>query len=94
MDENLYYNGYEIVKPTYMLTLEEKKTLDACHWMVDNKSTIRETAINWCYSYTTLWRRIHRKCSKLSPELYKLMVKQMKENLERSRYNLSWKHKK
>lgn len=53
----LYYQGYEIPEKDY-LSSEEKHVLYACHWMVDNCSTIRKTAINCGYSATTFWRRI------------------------------------
>lgn len=78
----LYYQGYEIPERDY-LTTEEIHALYACHWMVDNRSTIRETAANCEYSTTTFWRRIHNECKQLSPELYRCVVRQIKKNLER-----------
>ena len=41
----LYYQGYEIPEKD-CLSSEEKHVLYACCWMVDNCSTIRETAEN------------------------------------------------
>ena len=78
----LYYQNYEIPEKDY-LSSEEKHVLYACCWMVDNCSTIRETAVNCEYSATTFWRRIHNECRQLSPKLYRCVVRQMKKNLKR-----------
>lgn len=78
----LYYQNYEIPKKD-CLSSEEMHVLYACHWMVDNHSTIRETAIHCEYSATTFWRRIHNECRQLSPELYRCVVRRMKNNLEK-----------
>lgn len=79
----LYYQGYEIAVSLSNLKEEELHVLYACHWMLDNRSTIRETSANCGYSATTFWRRIHNECRQLSPELYRCVVRQMKKNLER-----------
>lgn len=79
----LYYQGYEISEEYSYLEEEELYVLYACYWMVNNRSTIRETAVNCGYSATTFWRRIHKECKQLSPELYRCVVRQMKKNLER-----------
>lgn len=79
----LYYQGYEIPEEYSYLEEEELHVLYACYWMVNNRSTIRETAVNCGYSATTFWRRIHKECKQLSPELYRCVVRQMKKNLER-----------
>lgn len=76
-----YFDDFEISKSRYELSEEEKHTLGACIWMIDNRSTIRETAKNCDYAPTTFWRRIHYKCKYLSPEIYKLVCKQMHANL-------------
>lgn len=78
----LYYQCYEIAEKD-RLSNEEKYVLCACCWMVDNRSTIRETAVKYGYSATTFWRRIHNECRQLSPELYRCVVRQMQKNLER-----------
>ena len=78
----LYYQKYEIPEKD-CLSSEEMHVLYACHWMVDNHSTIRETAVHCEYSATTFWRRIHNECRQLSPELYRWVVKQIQKNLER-----------
>lgn len=75
-----YYEGYEITVPKYELNKEETHVLEACVWLVDNRTTIRQTAINMEYSPTTFWRRIHNRCKELSPELYKVVCRQLKEN--------------
>ena len=79
----LYYQGYEIAEEYSYLEEEELHVLYACHWMVDNRSTIRETAVKYGSSATTFWRRIHNECRQLSPELYRCVVRQMKNNLEK-----------
>lgn len=77
----MYYEGYEIdCKGFYLLDYKERKVLDACIWMVDNRATIRETARNCGYSPSTLWRRIHKECRYLSTELYDRVCHQIKEN--------------
>lgn len=78
----LTFKGFEIVD-RYALNEEELHVLYACEWMVDNKSTIRVTAEKWNYSSTTFWRRIHKECKELSPDLYRCVVKQIQKNLER-----------
>lgn len=78
----LYYQNYEIPEKD-CLSSEERHVLCACCWMVDNHSTIRETAEKYRYSATTFWRRIHNECRQLSPELYRRVMKQMQKNLER-----------
>lgn len=78
-----YYRGYKITKEYNHLAEEELHVLHACHWMMLNRGTVRETAINCGYSATTFWRRIHNECRRLSPELYKCVVRQMQKNLER-----------
>lgn len=65
----LYYQNYEIPEKD-CLSSEEMHVLYACHWMVDNHSTIRETAEK-C------------ECRQLSPELYRCVIKQIQKNLER-----------
>lgn len=78
----LYYHNYKIPEKDF-LSDEEIHVLYACRWMVDNRSTIRETAENCGYSSTTFWRRIHNECRQLSPELYRCVVWQIEKNLER-----------
>lgn len=78
----LTFKGFEIVN-RYPLNEEELHVLYACEWMVYNKSTIRVTAEKWDYSATTFWRRIHKECKELSPDLYKRVCHQMRVNLER-----------
>ena len=78
----IYYQKYEIPEKDF-LSNEELHVLYACCWMVDNRSTIRETAVNFGYSRSTFWRRIHNECRQLSPELYRCVVRQMQKNLKR-----------
>ena len=78
----IYYQNYKIPEKDF-LSNEELHVLYACCWMVDNRSTIRETAENCGYSRSTFWRRIHNECRQLSPELYRCVVRQMQKNLKR-----------
>ena len=78
----IYYQNYEIPEKDF-LSNEELHVLYACCWMVDNRSTIRETAEICGYSRSTFWRRIHNECRELSPELYRCVVRQMEKNLKR-----------
>lgn len=78
-----YYQGYEIAEEYTSLDEEQMHVLYACYWMVDNRSTIRETAKNCEYSATTFWRRIHNECKNLSPELYECVLRQIKLNMKR-----------
>lgn len=66
---SLYYQGY-LIENRYYLDKEEIRLLDTLCWMVDNQSTIGKAAINFEYSCTTLWRKIHKECKYLSYELY------------------------
>lgn len=83
----LTFKGYELTK--WDVTEEELRVLHACDWLVNNKSTIRVTAEKWDYSATTLWRRIHKECKEISPDLYKRVCYQMKLNLERRNFRCS-----
>lgn len=87
----LYYENYQISEEFYFLDDYQKKVLMACCYMVDNKTTLRITAENCGYSTTTLWRRIHKECKQISPELYKCVCNRMRLNLERGFKNA--KHK-
>ena len=79
------FEGYELDDVLgWNLDEEEKLVLRACIWMVDNQSTVRRTAANFGYSHSTFWRRIHKKCKELSPDLYKRVCYQMKVNKKRS----------
>lgn len=84
-DELFYYEDYQITKEYYLLSKEEIKVLDACIWMVENRTSIRVTAKNCGYSKSTLHRRIHNECKELSLELYNLVKVQMKINIEKKR---------
>ncbi len=76
-----YFNGYRLDISHYLLEDEDLKLINACIWMVDNRSTIRETAKNNEFSTTTLWRRIHNKLPSLSSELHNSVIKRLKLNL-------------
>ena len=79
--EYCYYHGYLLDDiQSYELSTEQTKLLDACIWMVDNRSTIRYTASNCGYSKSTLHLKIHSECRKLSSELYKCVCNIFKYN--------------
>ena len=70
---------YSVASPTSVeLSDKEKDIIIACIWLVDHRSTIRETAKNNQFAIATLWRGIHNDCKRLSPELYDCVVRQMK----------------
>lgn len=74
------------------LTGKERRVIEACMWMVENEATIQKTAEHFNYATTTFWRRIHKECRILRPDLYEQVCQQMEVNLERSRSN--WRVKK
>lgn len=80
----MYYNtsikSYKISEDYLYIGDEDMRVLCACSWLVDNHATIKETANQWGFSSTTLWRRIHNNCKELSSELYEDVVKKLKEN--------------
>lgn len=90
---DLYYSygGYEITKLNFLLDEEEIKCIEACIFMVENKTSIRATAKNCCYRKSTFHRRIHSMCRDLSPELYEVVKRQMKENLKKRGCRRNWK---
>ena len=85
IDEYSYYNGY-LLDDVYSweLTVEDKEFLNACIWLIDNASSIRNTATNFCISKSTLHSNIHSKLPKLSYELYNLVKRQLKINKDKN----------
>jgi len=79
----LYWEGYRLAKKYNYINEEQMHVLYACYWMVNNDMSIRETAARWEYTYTTLWRRIHKECKELSPDLYGCVLEQIQRNLEK-----------
>lgn len=81
-----YYEGYQLTDGVhdYMLDDLERVLLDACIFLVENKSDIRKTSKNFCFSKSALHRRIHSKLPGLSYELYQLTIRQLNINLARS----------
>lgn len=76
-----YYQGYLLdTSQSWQLSTKETSLLDACIWMVDNKSTIRTTASNCGYTKSTLHRLIHLKLKRISYELYRCIIAQMRAN--------------
>jgi hypothetical protein len=82
--EDLYvYNGYSLddnIK--YDLSDKDRDLLDACIYLVDNRSSIRVTAKNYGYRKSSLHRYIHLRLPKLSHELFGLVKIQMNVNYE------------
>lgn len=78
----LRHNRFELTKPIENLSYFEMGVICTCCWMVNNKETIRGTADHWVISSTTFWRRIHKECKDLSPDLYKAVCNQMAFNLK------------
>lgn len=75
------YEGYNLSIPLNDLDETDTNILEACVWMVNNNATIRMTAKEFGYSTTTMWRRIHFRCSALSPSLYEKVCGQMNKNM-------------
>lgn len=72
---------YSVTSSTSVeLSDKEKDVIIACIWLVDHRSTIRETAKYNQFAITTLWKGIHNDCKRISPELYDCVVRQMKIN--------------
>lgn len=79
----LYYEGYQLAESYDCVNEEQMHVLYACYWMVENDASIRATAAKWEYSYATCWRRIHKECKELSPDLYEDVLKQIERNLRK-----------
>lgn len=76
-----YYNNYQLDGIyCFELTESDKLLLDACIYIVDNKTTIRKTAIEFCMSKSNLHRKTHNNLRKLSYELYCCVVYQLHNN--------------
>lgn len=76
-DDINYYMGYLLDDGlcNFELTDDDRKLLDACIWMIDNKASIRCTAANQCMNKSTLHKHIHTKLNKLSYELYTYVIR-------------------
>lgn len=85
------YEGYSLDDNSrYDLTEVDVQLLNACIWLVDNRSSIRVTAKNFGVSKSSLHRGIHNRLSKLSNELYKCVDKQMSINFAHRTCGRSW----
>lgn len=76
------YNGYELNDTVYSWDLSdrERKTLDMCAYLVDNKLSIRKTCKEFMLSKSELHRRIHSVCRETSYELYCCVARQLMVN--------------
>lgn len=85
------YGNYRLDDCTrYDLSDRQVDLLDACIWLVDNRSSIRLTAKNFCTSKSYLHRGIHGVLPKLSSELYNCVKKQLKINQAHRCSGRSW----
>lgn len=82
MDE--YYCGYLLEDCIYEWSLSgrQKLVLDVGIWIVDNKVSIRRCSRDMLVSKSTVHRMIHKELPKLSHELYKCVIKQLKLNMD------------
>ena len=76
----MYFKSYKISEDYQYVSNEDMRILYACDWLVEQQTSIRKAAKYWGFSKSTLWRKIHKNCKDLSPELYKQVVKQLEEN--------------
>lgn len=75
------YNGYSLDDNSrFDLSDDSIDLLNACIWLVDNRSSIRVTAKNMGFSKSVLHKKIHNVLPKLSGELYACVKRQMKVN--------------
>ena len=58
----------------------EVRFVNACEWMVQNKSNLQDAADKFGYSRTTFWRRVHTVCKEECPELYRDVLKLLEKN--------------
>lgn len=77
-----YFRGYEMEQ--YIVSEKEYCLLEAAYWMVDNRATIRETALNCGFAKSTLHSKLQTELKTLSPELYRCVRKQI---------GLNWKNR-
>ena len=75
------YCGYSLdSKSRAELNSSELNLLDACIWLVENKSSLRDTGKNWSFSKSYLHRRVHSDVKSLSPDLYSAVKRRLKIN--------------
>lgn len=84
IDQNLgplYFHEYQLADTITSIDSEDGQILGACYWLVQNKETIRVTAKKFEYgSFSNFHKKIHKDCSRLSPELYAVICRQLQEN--------------
>lgn len=81
---NVNYKGYQLDVEEYSLTDRQKKLLDACIWLVDNRKSIRVSASNMLVSKSTLGRFLKDgELAELSYDLYGVVRAQIKKNIHK-----------
>lgn len=80
LEKTFKYGDYTISKSYFELNDKEIETLEMGIIVVKEMRTLRCIASFFDVSFSTVHRRIHKICKELSPELYKLVCKQLKEN--------------
>lgn len=87
---NDYYENYELNDSVYnwMLSDNDKLVLDSAIWLVDNKSSIRKTAKEFCVSKSRLHNMLAKYLRDLSYELFLCVKRQLSESKEKFRGNL------
>lgn len=74
------YKGWSV--ESEYLEEKERLLLDMCIWMVEMKSSIRDTAKNWGIKKSSFHFRIHDELRVLSPDLYVSVKRRLAINLK------------
>ena len=62
--------------------MENKRVIDFANYIISNKSTIRQTALYFGYSKSTVHNDIQKKLKKINLSLYQNVRKILKNNFE------------
>lgn len=68
------------------LTIDQYYLYETLVWMINNRATIRRSALKWEFSKSTLHKKIHKDCRELFPNLYKQVLHQMKWNIHHQKH--------
>lgn len=82
------YKGWQFEQDFGKIKPKFLGRIDACIYMVENKTTLREAGKSCNVSHSTLHIFIHKELKWLSHDLFKATIQQIKENS----YNRNVKH--
>lgn len=69
------YKGYRLdEKPTWSLSVDDIRLLDAAIYQIENRTTIRDAAKNYGLAKSTYHNRIYANLKLLSRELYDCVI--------------------